>query len=75
MAQNFWTAIDAFTVCLLVTIAVSLVTAPRPDAELVGLVHSLTEKPREAGLAWYHRPALLGVIVLAATALLNLVFF
>jgi SSS family solute:Na+ symporter len=75
MAQNFWTAIDAFVVCLLVTIAVSLVTAPRPDAELVGLVHSLTQKPREAGLAWYQRPGVLGVIVLAATALLNLVFF
>jgi SSS family solute:Na+ symporter len=75
MAQNFWTAIDAFTVCLIVTIAVSLFTRPRPDGELVGLVYSLTEKPRDTGLDWYKRPAVLGVIVLAATALLNLVFF
>ena len=75
MAQNFWTAIDAFTVCLLVTIAVSLLTRPRPDSELAGLVYSLTEKPRDAGLAWHQRPAVLGVIVLAATGLLNLVFF
>jgi SSS family solute:Na+ symporter len=75
MAQNFWTAIDAFTLCLVVTIAVSLFTRPRPDGELVGLVYSLTDKPSEAGLDWYKRPAVLGVIVLAATALLNLVFF
>jgi len=75
MAQNFWTAIDAFTVCLLVTIAISLLTKPRADSELVGLVYSLTDKPREAGLAWHQRPAVLGVIVLAATGLLNLVFF
>jgi SSS family solute:Na+ symporter len=75
MAQNFWTAIDAFTVCLLVTAAVSLVTKPRPDGELAGLVYSLTERPRDAGLVWYKRPAVLGVIVLAATAMLNLVFF
>jgi SSS family solute:Na+ symporter len=75
MAQNFWTAIDAFTVCLLVTGAVSLMTRPRPDTELVGLVYSLTDRPRDAGLAWYQRPAILGIIVLAATGLLNLVFF
>ncbi len=75
MAQNFWTAIDAFLVCLIVTVAVSLMTKPRPDAELAGLVYSLTDRPRDAGLAWYQRPAILGVIVLAATGLLNLVFF
>jgi SSS family solute:Na+ symporter len=75
MAQNFWTAIDAFTVCFVATIAVSLLTRPRDERELVGLVYSLTEKPRDATLVWYHRPAVLGMIVLAATAALNLVFF
>src|SRR2546425_12812015 len=75
MAQNFWTAIDAFTVCFVVTIAVSLMTAPRADGELVGLVYSLTEKPRDGQLAWYRRPAIVGAIVLAATAMLNVVFF
>jgi SSS family solute:Na+ symporter len=75
MAQNFWTAIDAFAVCLVVTIVVSLVTRPRADRELVGLVYSLTDKPRDATLVWYQRPAVLGVIVLVATALLNVVFF
>ena len=75
MAQNFWTAIDAFVVCFAVTLVVSLMTRPRDDRELVGLVYSLTEKPRDSALAWYQRPAVLGVIVLAATALLNVVFF
>jgi SSS family solute:Na+ symporter len=75
MAQNFWTAIDAFTVCLIVTAAVSLMTRPRADAELTGLVYSLTGRPRDADLAWYQRPAILGVIVLTTTGLLNLVFF
>jgi len=75
MAQNFWTAIAAWTVCFVVTIAVSLVTAPRDDHELVGLVYALTEKPPDALLPWYKRPAVVGVAVLAATAALNLVFF
>jgi SSS family solute:Na+ symporter len=75
MAQNFWTAIWAWTTCFLVTIAVSLITKPREDKELVGLVYSLTERPKEENLAWYARPAVLGVIVLLVTLLLNIVFW
>ncbi len=74
MAQNFWTAIFAFSVNLLVTIAVSLVTKPRPEPELVGLVYSLTPKPVETHLSWYQKPATLAVAVLAILIVLNLVF-
>ncbi len=75
MAQNFWTAIDAWIVCFLVTIAVSLVTKPRAERELVGLVYSLTERPRDELLPWFKRPAVLGVVVLVLSLLLNVVFF
>jgi len=75
MAQNFWTATDAWTVCFLVTIAVSLMTQPREERELVGLVYSLTERPRDAQLPWHRRPVVLGVVVLASTMLLNVIFF
>ena len=60
---------------LLVTILVSLVTRPRPDAELRGLVYSLTERPRDEGLRWHQRPAVLAVAVLGMTLILNVVFF
>ena len=75
MGQNFWTAIYAWTTCFVVTIVVSLLTRPRPDAELRGLVYSLTERPRDVGLSWYQKPAVLAVIVLACTLVLNVVFF
>src|SRR5687767_1637457 len=75
MAQNFWTAIVAWTVCFVVTIVVSPGTAPRPDGELRGLVYSLTERYHDGALAWYQRPAVLGVIVLAGAAVLNVVFW
>lgn len=75
MAQNFWTAIYAWTTCFVVTILVSLVTRPRPAEELRGLVYSLTERPRDEGLAWHQRPATLAVAVLAMTLVLNIVFF
>ena len=45
MAQNFWTAIFAFSINFVVTVVVSLMTSPRPESELVGLVYSLTPKP------------------------------
>jgi SSS family solute:Na+ symporter len=74
MAQNFWTAIFAFSVNFIVTIAISLITKPRPEPELVGLVYSLTPKPVETHLSWYQKPATLAVAVLAILIVLNLVF-
>ena len=75
MAQNFWTAIFAWTVCFVVTILVSFLTRPREDGELVGLVYSLTDRPREETTRWYLRPATLAIIVLCMTLLLNIVFY
>jgi SSS family solute:Na+ symporter len=75
MAANFWMAIWAWTTCFVVTIVVSLMTAPRDDRELVGLVYSLTEKPKEEGVAWYARPAILGIAVLVAVVALNFIFW
>jgi len=75
MAQNFWTAIFAWTTCFVMTIVVSLLTRPRAENELVGLVYSLTEKPKEDELVWYKRPAVLGAIVLAGALVLNIIFW
>ena len=75
MAQNFWTAIYAWTLCFVTTIAVSYLTRPRPDQELVGLVYSLTERPREDHAGILGRPAVLGVIVLALAIALNFIFW
>ena len=75
MAQNFWTAIYAWTTCFVVTIAVSLLTRAPDETKLVGLVYSLTPKPEEEPMAWYARPASLAVVVLAGTILLNIIFW
>jgi len=74
MAQNFWTAIFAFSINLLVTAIVSLVTTPRAESELVGLVYSLTPKPPQHHLAWYEKPSTLAIGVIAILLALNLVF-
>ncbi len=74
MAQNFWTAIFAFSINLVVTAGVSLVTAPYPESQLIGLVYSLTPQPIETHLSWYQKPASLAVLVLVMLVALNLVF-
>jgi len=75
MAQNFWTAIFAWTTCFVVTIVVSLLTRPRDEKELVGLVYSMTERPTERHLPLYKRPATLGVAVIVVAIILNIVFW
>jgi SSS family solute:Na+ symporter len=76
MAQNFWTAIFAWTTGFLVTIFVSLATRQnRSEDELRGLVYSLTPRPKEDDLPWYKRPAVLGVLMLTLTLVLNVIFW
>ena len=74
MAQNFWTAIWAFCVCLVATVVISLTTRPRDEQELVGLVYSLTARPSEQHVPWYLRPGSLGAAVLCLAVILNVIF-
>jgi SSS family solute:Na+ symporter len=76
MAQNFWTAIWAFCVCFAATVVISLMTRQaKTDADLTGLVYSLTPRPREEHLPWWKTPEGLGVLVLALAVFLNVVFW
>lgn len=69
----------AFAVDIIVSIVVSMVTAPKPDHELVGFVKSVTPKENltdasEATLPWYRRTVPLGMLCLAMALVLNIVF-
>jgi SSS family solute:Na+ symporter len=76
MAESFWTAIWAWTVCFLVTILISWLTKQRKtDSELRGLVYALTPRPREEHLPWWKTPEGLGALVLALAVVLNVVFW
>jgi len=76
MAQNFWTAIFAWSACFVATIAISLVTQRRKsDDDLRGLVYALTPRLTDQHLPWYKRPATLAVVVLGFTLVLNVIFW
>ena len=76
----FLAASIAFVTDIVVSLVVSTFTTPKPDAELVGFVHSVTPKEQlvdahETTLPWYRRTVPLGILCLAMVIALNLIFF
>ena len=62
--------------CFALTLGISLVTRrTKNNEELKGLVYSLTPKVVEEGGSWFLKPAVLGVILLAACVGLNYYFW
>ncbi|ONI76616.1 Na+/galactose cotransporter [Kribbella sp. ALI-6-A] len=70
----------AFVVDILLSVVISLMTRPKTDEELKGLVYSLTPKAdrteaaQEGDHGWYRKPTLLAGISLAMVVVLNIVF-
>ncbi|MDQ2718147.1 MAG: sodium:solute symporter family protein [Bacteroidota bacterium] len=74
-SQAFNVAWIAFVVCFIVTALLSVVTKPKPEQELVGLVYSLTPRQRDPNRVWYKNPLVIGVIVVVLTLILNVIFY
>jgi SSS family solute:Na+ symporter len=77
---SFAAAGAAFAVDVVVSVLVSLVTAPKPETELKGLVYSLTSKsdfhdPHGRELAWYQQPVKLAGVGAVLAIALNVVFW
>jgi len=76
MAQNFWLAIFAFSSCLILTAVISFATPrTKTDADLKGLVYSLTPRIKDHEQHFFQRPAVLGVILLICCVILNFIFW
>lgn len=76
MAQNFWTAIFAWTTGTLLTVVLTFFTKQtKTDEELVGLVYSLTPRIKDTDTVWYKRPAFLAIVVGAMTLILTIIFW
>jgi SSS family solute:Na+ symporter len=77
---SFAAAGAAFGVDIVVSVLVSLVTAPKPESELRGLVYSLTPKsdfhdPDEKSLSWWQKPKQLAAVSATLVIILNIVFW
>ncbi len=76
---NFYGAFSAIVVGAVVTVAVSLVTKPKPTSELVGLVYGAPDPeagdPHEGYVRkWYESPKVLGYTALGIVVVLSIIF-
>ena len=75
LAQDMYQALWSCVTCVVVTVLVTLVTKPKPDAELKGLVYSLTEVAHEEHTSFLQRPLVWGIVALVALAILQIIFW
>jgi SSS family solute:Na+ symporter len=75
MAENLYRSIWSWLICIVVTVVVSLCTAPKPDAELHDLVYADTQIPIEDKLPIYKRPIFWAGGVAVFFAVLQYIFW
>ncbi|HWB99576.1 MAG TPA: sodium/solute symporter, partial [Bryobacteraceae bacterium] len=75
MAENMYRALWSWIICVAITVGVSLLTRPKPDQELEGLVYGLTAVPSEGHLPLYKRSIFWACAVAAAFGILNIWFW
>jgi solute:Na+ symporter, SSS family len=75
LAQDMYQALWSCVTCVVVTVLVTLVTRPKPDESLRGLVYSLTEKAHEEHVSMLHRPFVWGMVALAVLVILQIIFW
>jgi SSS family solute:Na+ symporter len=75
MAVNFWRAWWAWLICFVATIVISLFTARKPDAELVGLVKGLTPATLGEPVPWFKKPEFYALVSLAVFVVVNIYFW
>jgi len=74
-AQNMFRALWCWLICVVVTVVVSLITKPRPDAELTGLVYGLTAFRTRSRFRFSGGRFFWAVIVGIVFVILNIVFW
>ncbi len=75
MAENMYRALWSWIICVVVTVVVSLMTKPKPDHELEGLVYGVTAIPTEELVPLYQRPVFWAVVVAIAFVIVNIIFW
>lgn len=73
--SSLWRAFIAFTISFVVSVVVSFFTKPKSDEELKGLVYSLTPRTAAVETAWYKKPWVLAIAVMALFAIFNIMFW
>jgi SSS family solute:Na+ symporter len=75
MAENLYRALWSWLICVVVTVVVSYMTKPTPEAQLAGLVYGATPIPDDGATSLFQKPIFWAIIVIIVFFILNIVFF
>jgi SSS family solute:Na+ symporter len=75
MAVNMYGGLWSLLVCVIMTLAVSLFTRPKPDSQLANLVYGLTPLHKEGPSSWYENPKFWAAVVAAVLVVVNIIFW
>src|SRR5215472_9791811 len=75
MANDMFRALWSWIICVVVTIAVSYMTTPRPESELNGLVYGATVIPHDGATTIWQKPIFWACVVAAVFVVLNIIFW
>ena len=75
LAEDMYRALWSWLICVGVTVVVSYMTQPKPEAELVGLVRGCTDIPSDGDLPLVKRPIFWAGVVFAGFIVLQILFW
>ena len=75
MAETLYRALWSWLICVTVTVVVSYMTEPTPEAQLAGLVYGATPIPDDGATSLWQKPIFWAIIVIIVFFILNIVFF
>jgi SSS family solute:Na+ symporter len=75
MAEDMYRALWSWIICVLVTVIVSLMTKPKPESELAGLVYGATAIPSEGNVGLLQKPIFWAGVAAALFAILQWIFW
>jgi solute:Na+ symporter, SSS family len=75
MAETLYRALWSWCICVVVTVVVSYMTTPKPEAELAGLVYGATPIPDDGATSLWQKPIFWAIVVIIVFFILNIIFF
>src|ERR1700744_3443296 len=75
MANDMFRALWSWLICVAVTVIVSLMTKPRPESELNGLVYGATVIPDDGATTIWQKPIFWACVVAVVFVVLNIIFW
>ena len=75
MAENIYRALWSWLTCVIITVVVSMMTKPKTDKELDGLVYGATVIPHDGSATLMQRPIFWAGIVAVVFVALNVIFW